>query len=111
VGVAELVEADVGYALMIFGLLNLLDWFVTHYALRRGAVEANPVARLVYERFGTVGLYSFKQVVTGVMVFFVSVFGGLGLEATLWAWNIVLALVVAWNSFVMLRITLSRGGS
>jgi len=107
-----LVEADIGYALIVFALLNLLDWVTTHYALTRlGMQELNPVARAVYERLGSPGLYSWKQVGVGLVVLSAWLSMGLEAEVAIWAYNVLFALVIAWNSAMIARRLWGRRAS
>ena len=54
-----MVELDIGYALIVFALLNLLDWVTTHYALKYLKMrELNPIARKIYERLGSPGSFN-----------------------------------------------------
>jgi hypothetical protein len=97
---------DVGYALIVFALLNLLDWITTHYGLTRlNMIELNPLARKIYERFGTVGLFSWKQVGVGVIVFIAYLTTGADFESALWLYNALFAFVVLWNSIQIFRVT------
>jgi len=108
------VEADIGYALIVFALLNLLDWATTHYALTRlGMRELNPIARRIYERLGSPGLYSWKQIGVGLVVLSSALSMGWDAEFSIWVYNVLFALVVAWNSGqIALRLwELRRGGS
>jgi hypothetical protein len=108
-----LVEADIGYALIVFALLNLLDWVTTHYALTRlGMQELNPVARKIYERLGSPGLYSWKQIGVGLIVLSSTLTMGWDAEFAIWVYNVLFALVVAWNSgqIAMRLQELRRGG-
>lgn len=89
-------------AVTVFILLNLIDWITTTYALKKpGYVEANPVARFVYEKFGSIGLFSFKQVVVGLIVFSEYLVLGGDAESTIWLYNVLFGLVVTWNSFML----------
>ena len=109
-----MVEADIGYALMVFVLLNALDWFSTHYALTRlGMRELNPIARRIYERLGSPGLYSWKQIGVGLIVLSSALSMGWDAEFSIWVYNVLFALVVAWNSGQIARRLweLRRGGS
>jgi hypothetical protein len=108
------VEADIGYALTVFALLNLLDWVTTHYALTKlGMRELNPIARKIYERLGSPGLYSWKQVGVGLIVLSSALTMGWEAEFAIWIYNVLFALVVVWNSAqIALRLReLRRGGS
>jgi hypothetical protein len=97
---------DIGYALIVFALLNLLDWITTHYGLTKlGMTELNPLARKIYERFGTVGLFSWKQVGVGFIAFTTYITMGVDAESALWLYNAVFAFVVLWNSFQIFRAT------
>jgi len=101
--------SDVGYALIVFALLNLLDWITTHYGLTRlGMVELNPIAKKIFERFGTVGLFMWKQVGVGFIAFTTYITMGVDAESALWLYNALFALVVAWNSFQIYRVTWQR---
>jgi hypothetical protein len=108
-----LVEVDIGYALIVFALLNLLDWVTTHYALTRlGMRELNPIARRIYERLGSPGLYSWKQIGVGLIVLSSALTMGWEAELSIWVYNVLFALVVAWNSAQIARRLreLRRGG-
>jgi hypothetical protein len=97
---------DVGYALIVFALLNLLDWATTHYGLTKlNMIELNPIARKIYERFGTIGLFTWKQVGVGIIVFTTYVTMGVDAESALWLYNAVFAFIVVWNSFQIFRAT------
>ena len=96
--------SDIGYALIVFALLNLLDWITTHYGLTKlNMIELNPVARRIYERFGTVGLFSWKQVGVGVIAFTTYITMGTDAESALWLYNAVFAFIVLWNSIQIFR--------
>jgi hypothetical protein len=108
------VEADIGYALTVFALLNLLDWITTHYALTRlGMRELNPIARRIYERLSSPGLYSWKQIGVGLIVLSSALTMGWDVEFAIWVYNVLFALVVAWNSAQIARRLweLRRGGT
>ena len=96
--------SDVGYVLIVFVLLNLLDWITTHYGLTKlGMTELNPIARRIFWRFGTVGLFTWKQVVVGVIAFTAYLIAGADFESVLWLYNAVFAFVVLWNSIQIFR--------
>ena len=98
--------SDIGYALIVFALLNLLDWITTHYGLTKlGMTELNPIARRIFERWGTVGLYTWKQVGVGVIAFTTYLIAGADFESTIWLYNAIFAFVVLWNSFQIFRAT------
>ena len=98
--------SDVGYALIVFALLNLLDWITTHYGLTKlGMTELNPIARRIFERFGTVGLFTWKQVGVGIIAFTAYITMGVDAESALWLYNAVFAFVVLWNSIQIFRAT------
>ena len=100
---------DIGYALIVFALLNLLDWITTHYGLTKlGMTELNPIARRIFERFGTVGLFSWKQVGVGIIAFTTYLVAGVDAESALWLYNTVFAFVVLWNSFQIFLATRRR---
>jgi hypothetical protein len=107
------VEADIGYALIVFALLG---WITTHYALTKlGMRELNPIARKIYERLGSPGLYSWKQIGVGLIVLIVlnsALIVGWEAEFSIWVYNVLFALVVAWNSgqIAMRLWELRRGG-
>jgi hypothetical protein len=98
--------SDIGYALIVFALLNLLDWITTHYGLTKlNMIELNPLARKIYERFGTVGLFSWKQVGVGFIAFTAYITMGVDAESALWLYNALFAFVVLWNSIQIFRVT------
>jgi len=89
-------------SLIVLVLLNLIDWITTAYALRKpGYIEANPIARSVYERFGSVGLLAYKQVFVGLIVLSEYLALGGDAEGVLWLYNVIFGLVVAWNSLML----------
>jgi len=91
--------ADIAFALTVFALLNLLDWITTHYALTHlGMAELNPIARKIFEKFGTAGLYSWKQIGVGLIAFTSYTIMGATAEVAIWVYNIIFAFVVLWNS-------------
>jgi hypothetical protein len=99
-----MVETDIGYALIVFALLNLLDWITTHYGLTKlGMRELNPIARKIYERFGSPGLYTWKQIGVGFIVITLYLTMGADAETVLWVYNALFALVVLWNSAQIAR--------
>jgi hypothetical protein len=101
--------SDVGYALIVFATLNLLDWVTTHYGLTRlNMIELNPLARKIYERFGTVGLFTWKQAGVGFIAFTTYITMGVEADSALWLYNALFALVVAWNSIQIFRVTWHR---
>jgi hypothetical protein len=98
--------SDIGYALIVFALLNLLDWITTHYGLTRlNMIELNPIARRIFERWGTVGLYTWKQVGVGFIAFTTYLVAGVDAESALWLYNAIFAFVVLWNSIQIFRAT------
>jgi hypothetical protein len=101
--------SDIGYALIVFAVLNLLDWITTHYGLTKlGMTELNPIARRIFERFGTVGLFTWKQVGVGVIAFTTYITMGVDAESALWLYNALFAFVVLWNSFQIFLATRRR---
>ena len=90
-------------ALLVLILLNILDVITTRRALALGGREANPLARWLLNRYGTVGLWFAKMLMFGV-VGFLGLAGWIS-EGTLWFYNIVYGLIVAWNSFINWRLT------
>jgi len=95
-------------ALLAFALLNLVDIVTTYNVLRRHGVsrELNPLARILFARFGVAGGFVLKYLLCGVLILVGALLGEL--ELALWVWNVVLAVVVAWNSYVNLRDYLEK---
>jgi hypothetical protein len=89
-------------ALYTFTFLNLADISTTISALKRGAYEANPIARWLLKRFGVAGLFLLKYFGMGVIVLIGALTNSLNLS--IWINNILLSIVVAWNSYVNLRL-------
>jgi len=101
--------SDIGFALTVFALLNLLDWLTTHYALTYlGMRELNPIARRIWEKFGTIGLYSWKQVGVGLIALASYLIMGVDAETAIWLYNAVFGAVVVWNSLQIARVRLGR---
>jgi len=100
---------DIGFALMVFALLNLLDWLTTHYGLKYlNMIELNPIARRIWEKYGTVGLYTWKQIGVGLIALTSYLIMGVDAETAIWVYNVIFALVVAWNSIQIARVRLGR---
>jgi hypothetical protein len=96
-------SADLYNALLVFALLNLTDIITTYNVLRKRGVsrELNPLARLLFAKFGVTGGFILKYLLCGLLLLIGALTGELVLS--LWVWNIVLAVVTAWNSYVNLR--------
>ncbi|MEM4620562.1 MAG: DUF5658 family protein [Desulfurococcaceae archaeon] len=87
------------YSLVVFVLINLIDYIQTHYALKTSKFrELNPLADLIYRSMGTSGLISFKLLVSGLMIMIITLFKNFDVEGSIWLWNIILGFVTAWNS-------------
>ena len=99
----ELWSVELFNALLVFALLNLTDIITTYNVLRKHGVgrELNPLARILFEKFGVTGGFILKYILCGVFLLVGAIFGEL--VFSLWIWNIVLAAVTAWNSYVNLR--------
>ena len=89
------------YAIIVFFLLHLLDVITTSRGLRLGATEKNPLARAILERLGVLGLYSLKMIIGGILLLVAWFYHS---ETLIWGWNIIMALVVTWNSYVNMRL-------
>ncbi|NOZ31436.1 MAG: hypothetical protein GXO68_05790 [Crenarchaeota archaeon] len=90
-------------ALYIWVFLNLVDFITTKVGISRyGAREMNPIARLILERLGFLGLWTLKFIGVGILPLLIYLMGG-DLEAALWTWNVILGAVVTNNSFQILR--------
>ena len=91
-------------SLLVFSLLNILDIITTYNVVKKTSVEseANPIARFVMKKMGVAGLFAFKYLAMGIII----VIGFLtnNLEPSIWINNIILAGVVAWNSYQNYRI-------
>jgi len=89
-------------SLYVFTLLNVVDIMTTAEGLRRGAYEANPVARKMLERFGVAGLFILKYLGMGLVILIGATTNAL--ETSIWIANIVLSIVAAWNSATILKL-------
>jgi len=96
-------SVDLYNALLVFTLLNVADLITTYNVLRKHGVsrELNPFAYILFERFGIAGGFILKFLLGGAFILMGALLGFLTL--TVWIWNIVLAIVTAWNSYVNLR--------
>jgi len=85
-------------------LLNLLDIFTTYIALRLGGAEGNPLVRKLIEKFGSRGMFLLKN--GGMLAISSMTLTQQSLLAvlTISLFNIVLAGVVAWNSYIIVRL-------
>jgi hypothetical protein len=101
--VNELWSVDLYNALIVFTLLNITDLVTTYNVLRKYGVsrELNPFAYILFKRFGIAGGFILKFLLGGALILMGALLGFLTLA--LWIWNIVLAIVTAWNSYVNLR--------
>jgi hypothetical protein len=90
-----------------FAFLNFADISTTIAGIKRGAFEANPVARRLLEKFGWAGLFILKYFGMGAVL----LVGALtnSLNTSIWINNIILSAVVAWNSYVNLKLQREAG--
>jgi hypothetical protein len=88
---------DPGYALAVLVVLNIIDWVTTHYGLRVGLAEVNPIAGFILSRGGIIGLYVFKLIAIALAVLIVHKLSPRELEQGVWILNAALALIIAWN--------------
>lgn len=88
--------------LYVFTLLNVVDIMTTVEGLRRGAYEANPVARKMLEKFGVAGLFILKYLGMGLVILIGATTNTL--ETSIWIANIMLSIVAAWNSAIILKL-------
>lgn len=97
-------ELEVYNSLMVFTLLNLADVVTTYNVVRKKGFnsEANPIARFIFKKLGVSGMFAFKYVAMGLIVLVGALTNNL-LES-IWINNIILSLVVAWNSYVNHRL-------
>ncbi|MEM1832258.1 MAG: DUF5658 family protein [Desulfurococcaceae archaeon] len=91
-------------AIWTFTFLNMGDISTTLIALKRGAYEMNPIARWLISRMGLKSLFMFKYLAMGLSLLLAFMFGESTAESTIWIWNIILAGVVGWNSYVNLKL-------
>jgi len=101
----DLWSVDLYNALLVFTLLNITDIITTYNCLKKHGVsrELNPLAYMLFKRFGVVGGFILKYILCGAMILVVALVNPVALAITVWIWNIVLAIVTAWNSYVNLR--------
>ena len=99
----ELWSVDLYNALLVFTLLNVTDLVTTYNVLRKYGVsrELNPFAYMLFKRFGIAGGFILKFLLGGAFILMGALLGFLTLAV--WIWNIVLAIVTAWNSYINLR--------
>lgn len=64
----------------VFILVNCLDIFMTYLLLRMGAIEANPLANFVFQRWNIDGMIYFKMAITA----FVCVLAQIVARSSLW---------------------------
>jgi hypothetical protein len=98
-------SVDLYNALLVNALVNITDIVTTYNVLRKHGVsrELNPLAYLLFKRFGIVGGFILKYLIIGATLLLVALADPRALVFTVWTWNIVLAGVTAWNSYVNLR--------
>jgi hypothetical protein len=99
--------ADIGYALFVLALLNMIDWAVTHYGLKLGFAELNPIAAFILSRTGTVGLYTWKMAGVAITILVIYKLAPAELERAVWLLNAVFATIILWNS-IQLYMALSH---
>jgi hypothetical protein len=97
---------DPGYALAVLVALNIIDWVTTHYGLRVGLAEVNPVADFILSRGGIIGLYVWKLILVALAVLIVHKLSPRELEQAVWILNAFMALIIAWNC-IQLYLALS----
>lgn len=97
--------SDITDALYTFTLLNIADISTTIAGLKRGAYEANPVGRWFLKMFGIKGLFILKYLGMGLSLLAASLFSPDQTETTIWIWNIILSLIVGWNSYINYKLT------
>lgn len=61
-------KAAFRFVLIVYALFSLLDWMTTARALPQGGHEGNPIAAVLYEQFGSAGLFLFKATVVTVII-------------------------------------------
>ena len=89
-------------ALLVLVLISLLDIVTTYSALRRGATERNPIAKIIIDKIGFNALFILKYV--GFLA--VAVYAVLtNNEQVIWIANIINAVVVAWNSYINYKLS------
>ncbi|MEM1830781.1 MAG: DUF5658 family protein [Desulfurococcaceae archaeon] len=91
-------------AIWTFTFLNLSDIATTLIALKRGAYEVNPIARWLISKMGLKSLFMFKYIMMGLSLLVSFMLGEALAEQMVWIWNIILSCVVAWNSYVNLKL-------
>jgi hypothetical protein len=86
-------------SLLVFALLNILDIITTYNVVKKTGTEseANPLARFIMSKMGVVGLFAFKYIMMGVIILIGFIANTL--ETSIWINNIILGVVVAWNSY------------
>ncbi len=96
-------------ALYAFLFLNMADVATTIHGLKRGAFEANPIARWLLQRFGYAGLFILKYLGMGLILLTGALTNSLNLS--IWLCNIILGAVCAWNSYVNLKLSKKKDES
>jgi len=89
--------------LYVFILLNLLDYMTTRAGIIQGAHEKNPLASYILKKYGFMGLYAFKFILTGLIPFIVYLQRN-DISKTIWIWNIIFSIVVGINSYTNARL-------
>lgn len=87
-------------ALIVFVLISLLDIVTTKRALELGGFELNSIARYIIHRIGVKGLFVFKYLGLLAIIVVAFIYG----EKIVWLANMINALAVAWNSYVIAKI-------
>lgn len=93
-----------------FILFNVLDIFWTGMLFRFGAIEANPFANYVLQRWGFSGMIAFKLIIVAFVCFIAQV---IALQKPntakflLWAGTVLVGLVVAYSSILLYSMTSS----
>jgi hypothetical protein len=89
----------------VCALLNITDLITTYNTLRKYGVsrELNPLAYVLFKKFGVVGGFILKYLVFGATLLLVALVNPRALTFSVWIWNIILGAVTAWNSYVNLK--------
>ena len=93
-----------------FILFNVLDIFWTGMLFRFGAIEANPFANYVLQKWGFGGMIAFKLIIVAFVCFIAQVIALKKVQTArfmLWFGTCLVALVVIYSSFLLFGMTSS----
>ena len=89
-----------------FILANVLDIFMTYMLMRFGAIEANPIANLFFQRWNFAGMIFFKMAMVAVVAVLAQIIARRDLKRArflLYAGTLIVGIVVVYSAILFAR--------